>query len=74
MRGPGAVTRLGFIDNVEIRALCDLYPSGSRGEPADTRKAGMPRADAYTAAGRVETALRAQRPRQVPSSRAVAAT
>ena len=48
MRGPGAVTRLGFIDNVEIRALCDLYPERIEENQRILEKAGMPRADAYS--------------------------
>lgn len=48
MRGPGAVTRLGFIDNVEIRALCDLYPERIEENQQILEKAGMPRADEYS--------------------------
>ena len=48
MRGPGAVTRLGFIDNVEIRALCDLYPERIEENQRILEKAGMPRADEYS--------------------------
>ena len=48
MRGPGAVTRLGFIDNVEIRALCDLYPERIEENQQILEKAGAPRADEYS--------------------------
>lgn len=52
MRGPGAVTRLGFIDNVEIRALCDLYPERIEENQQILEKAAHP-GPTNTAARRV---------------------
>ena len=39
MRGPGAVERFTYLDGVEIKALCDLYPCllYTSPSPRDTR-------------------------------------
>ena len=48
MRGPGAVARYTFLEGVEIKALCDLYPE----RVADAQKIlidkGLPKADEYS--------------------------
>ncbi len=48
MRGPGAVERLGFIEGVEIKGLCDKYPDRVEKAQGILRKAGLPAAKAYS--------------------------
>ena len=48
MRGPGAVERLGFIEGVEIKGLCDKYPDRVDKAQAILRKAGLAEAKAYS--------------------------
>ena len=43
MRGPGAVERFTHLDGVEIKALCDLTPSGSIARRRSSRVADFPR-------------------------------
>ena len=47
-RGPGAVDRLSYIENVEIVALCDQYPDRvEKAQKILTRK-GLPQATGYS--------------------------
>lgn len=48
MRGPGAVHRFTNIENVEVVALCDLYPERVEKTQAILDKAGKPKAAAYS--------------------------
>ena len=48
MRGPGAVDRLSFIENVEIVALCDQYPERVTSAQNILDKKGLPKAAAYS--------------------------
>lgn len=48
MRGPGAVTRLSFIEGVEIKALCDVFPERVEDCQAILEKKGLPRAEGYS--------------------------
>ena len=43
MRGPGAVERFTYLDGVEIKALCDLYPDRGRKVAGDPRRPESPR-------------------------------
>lgn len=48
MRGPGAVERMSFIEGVEIKALCDLYPERVAAAQKILEKKGLPKATAYS--------------------------
>ena len=48
MRGPGAVERLSFIENVEIVALCDQYEDRVEKSQKILEKKGLPRAKGYS--------------------------
>ncbi len=48
MRGPGAVKRFTYIDGVEIRALCDLYPEQVEMSQKILAERGFPAADPYS--------------------------
>lgn len=48
MRGPGAVERLSFIDNVDINGLCDKYPDRVTKAQNILTKAGLPKAKEYS--------------------------
>ncbi|MDR2912388.1 MAG: Gfo/Idh/MocA family oxidoreductase [Alistipes sp.] len=50
MRGPGAVNRFTFIEGVEIKALCDLYPQRVEDTQKRLTDKGLPRAEAYSGA------------------------
>jgi predicted dehydrogenase len=47
MRGPGAVERMSYIQNVEITALCDVFEDRVEAVQTDLGKQGLPRAKAY---------------------------
>ncbi len=47
MRGQGAVNRMSQIENVEIKAICDLYPDNFERVQQYLDKAEMPRAEVY---------------------------
>lgn len=48
MRGPGAVDRMSFIENVEIVALCDQYDDRVEKCQKILEKKGLPRATGYS--------------------------
>ncbi len=48
MRGSGAVGRLGYIDGVEIVALCDKFPERIASAQKTLEKRGRPKAKEYT--------------------------
>ena len=48
MRGPGAVERMSFIEGVEIKALCDLYPDRVAKAQQILTKKGLPKATEYS--------------------------
>jgi predicted dehydrogenase len=48
MRGPGAVDRLSFIENVEIKALCDKDPARVTKAQAILQKKGLAKATEYS--------------------------
>ena len=48
MRGPGAVERMSFIENVEIKALCDKYPDRVTKAQKILEKQGLPKAKEYS--------------------------
>lgn len=48
MRGPGAVSRLSFIEGVEIKALCDQYPERVASAQKILEKKGLPKATEYS--------------------------
>ena len=55
MRGPGAVERFTYLDGVEIKALCDLYPDRveeSQEDPLPTGISPQPRPTAARRAGK----------------------
>ena len=43
-RGPGAVERMSFIENVEIKALCDQYPDRVEAAQKILAEKGLPAA------------------------------
>ncbi len=47
MRGSDAVNRIGFIENVEIKAICDKFPDRVQKANAALTKAGLPAAKGY---------------------------
>jgi len=47
-RGPGAVSRMSFIEGVEIKALCDKYPDRVTKAQGILAKAGIPKAKEYS--------------------------
>lgn len=48
MRGPGAVSRMSFIEGVEIKALCDQYPERVAAAQKILEKKGLPKATEYS--------------------------
>lgn len=48
MRGPGAVSRMSFIEGVEIKALCDQYPERVASAQKILEKKGLPIATEYS--------------------------
>ena len=48
MRGPGAVERFAHIENVEIKALCDLLPERITSAQQILAKTGLPKAAEYS--------------------------
>ena len=48
MRGPGAVSRMSFIEGVEIKALCDQYPERVASAQKILEKKGLPKATEYS--------------------------
>ena len=48
MRGPGAVERFTYLDGVEIKALCDLYPERVDSAQAILVRRGFPEAAPYS--------------------------
>lgn len=48
MRGPGAVERFAHIENVEIKALCDLLPERVASAQQILTKTGLPKAAEYS--------------------------
>ncbi len=48
MRGPGAVSRMSFIEGVEIKALCDQYPDRVASAQKILAKKGLPKATEYS--------------------------
>ena len=47
-RGIGAVDRMGFIDGVEVTALCDTRQAAIDGAQASLKKSGFPKAKEFT--------------------------
>lgn len=47
-RGSGAIRRYVYIENVEIKALCDLVPGQLDKNQKTITNAGLPKADTYT--------------------------
>ncbi|WP_316821339.1 Gfo/Idh/MocA family protein [Pedobacter gandavensis] len=48
MRGPGAVSRMSFIEGVEIKALCDKLPERAAAAQKTLQKKGLPKAKEYS--------------------------
>jgi hypothetical protein len=48
MRGPGAVSRLSYIEGVEIKALCDKLPERAAAAQKHLRARGLPVASEYS--------------------------
>lgn len=48
MRGPDAVSRFTFLENVEIKALCDKYPDRASAAQSILTDAGLPPASEYS--------------------------
>lgn len=48
MRGPEAVNRLSYIEGVEIKALCDVFPERVESCQVLIEKKGLPRAEGYS--------------------------
>lgn len=48
MRGPGAVSRMTFIEGVEIKALCDKLPERATAAQKYLEKKGLPKAKEYS--------------------------
>ncbi|TKC06145.1 Gfo/Idh/MocA family protein [Pedobacter frigoris] len=47
-RGPGAVSRMSFIEGVEIKALCDLLPARATAAQRYLTSKGLPKAKEYS--------------------------
>lgn len=47
-RGPGAVSRMSFIEGVEIKALCDKIPARASAAQQFLAKKGLPKATEYS--------------------------
>ncbi|MGV8878375.1 MAG: Gfo/Idh/MocA family protein [Sphingobacteriaceae bacterium] len=47
-RGPGAVSRMSFIEGVEIKALCDKIPARATAAQSYLEKKGLPKAKEYS--------------------------
>jgi predicted dehydrogenase len=50
MRGSGSVYRYTFIENVEIKAICDVVPENVEKTQKLLKEKGLPKADEYTGA------------------------
>lgn len=48
MRGPGAVERFTYLDGVEVKALCDLYPERVEKSQQILVRRGIPEAASYS--------------------------
>jgi hypothetical protein len=48
MRGPGAVSRMSFIEGVEIKALCDKLPERAAAAQKHLVQKGLPKATEYS--------------------------
>ncbi|NRF41315.1 Gfo/Idh/MocA family protein [Pedobacter foliorum] len=48
MRGPGAVSRLSYIEGVEIKALCDKLPARATAAQKYLTEKGLPKAKEYS--------------------------
>ncbi|WP_316789516.1 Gfo/Idh/MocA family protein [Pedobacter frigoris] len=48
MRGPGAVSRMSFIEGVEIKALCDKLPERAAAAQKNLVSKGLPKAKEYS--------------------------